>query len=99
MVIPSEGAGYELEASALMASSKNKADAKRFLDWTLSDSAIEQYKKLKPLVTLSGVKPSKEAIAAGLPEDVNSVLFKMDFKKSAKDRKAILSRWRAKIER
>ena len=36
MVLPSEGAGYELEASALMKTSKNKADAQRFLDWTLS---------------------------------------------------------------
>ena len=39
MVIPSDGAGYELEASALMKTSKNKADAKRFLDWTLSPEA------------------------------------------------------------
>jgi iron(III) transport system substrate-binding protein len=35
IVIPSEGAGYEMEVSALMKTSKNKGDAQRFLDWLL----------------------------------------------------------------
>ena len=99
MVIPKEGAGYELEASALMASSKNKADAKRFLDWTLSPGAAEQYGKFKAIVTIPGTKLSDAAKAAGLPEDVSTVLFPMDFKESAKNRSRILKKWREEIER
>ncbi|MCK4707470.1 MAG: ABC transporter substrate-binding protein, partial [Gammaproteobacteria bacterium] len=85
MVIPSEGSGYELEASALMKSSKNKADAKRFLDWTLSKTAANQYSKFKAIVTIPGTKLSADAKAAGLPSDVSSVLYPMDFADSAKN--------------
>jgi len=99
MVLPSSGAGYELEASALMKTSKNKEDARRFLDWTLSSEAAALYTKYKEIVTVPGYTPPAEALAAGLPEDVSQVLFPMDFVNSAKDREAILQRWQQEIGR
>jgi len=99
MVIPSEGSGYELEASALMASSKNKEDSKKFLDWTLSKNAAEQYGKFKAIVTIPGIKLSDAAKAAGLPTDISSVLYQIDFAESAKNRNHILKTWREKLER
>jgi len=99
MVLPAEGAGYELEASALMAASKNKADAKKFLDWTLSANAAGLYGKYKELVTLPGFKPGKVAREAGMPEDPATVLYKMDFAASAAQRDAILARWNKEIGR
>lgn len=99
MVIPKDGAGYELEASGLMAASKNKADAKRFLDWTLSSSAAAQYTKYKEIVTIPGVPQSQAAKAAGLPADLSKVLYPVDFAKSAKARDAILATWQKTIGR
>lgn len=99
MVIPTDGAGYELEASGLMAAAKNKADAKRFLDWTLSASAAQLYTKYKEIVTVPGVPQSKAAAAAGLPADLSKVLYPMDFAKSAKERDAILATWQKTIGR
>lgn len=99
MVIPSDGAGYELEASGLMAASKNKADAQRFLDWTLSGSAATLYTKYKEIVTIPGVEQSKAAKLAGLPADLSGVLFPVDFAKSAKERDAILETWQKAIGR
>ncbi|RMX05060.1 ABC transporter substrate-binding protein [Corticibacter populi] len=99
MVIPSDGAGYELEASGLMASSRNKADAQRFLDWTLSPSAAALYGKYKEIVTIPGTPQSKAAREAGLPEDLSTVLFPMDFAQSARDRETILSTWQKTIGR
>ena len=99
MVIPSDGAGYELEASALMKTSKNKADAKRFLDWTLSPEAAGLYTKYKEIVTIPGVPPSKAAQVAGLPADLSKVLYPMNFAQSAKDRDATLSTWQKTIGR
>ena len=99
MVIPSEGSGFELEANALMASSKNKADAKKFLDWTLSPSAAKLYANFKAIITVPGVAPSAEAQAAGLPADVSSVLYDIDFTESANNRSRILKTWRDKLER
>lgn len=99
MVLPSEGAGYELEASALMKTSKNKADAKKFLDWTMSPAAAGLYAKYKELVTTPGFKPSKVAMQAGMPEDPSKILYAMDFKASAAARDAILARWNKEIGR
>jgi iron(III) transport system substrate-binding protein len=99
MVIPSEGAGYELEATGLAKTSKNKADARRFMDWTLSAEAAPLYAAFKEIVTVPGFVPSKTAQEAGLPADVGSVLFNMDFGASAKARESILARWQKEIGR
>lgn len=99
MVIPAGGAGYELEASGLMASSKNKEDAKKFLDWTLSPDAAKLYGTYKEIVTTEGYTPPEAALKAGLPQDVSTVLLPIDFAKSAKERSAILERWQKEIGR
>jgi len=94
MVFPREGAGYELEASGLMSSSHNKADAKRFLDWTMSKSATDLYGAFKALITVPGVNPSAAAEKAGLPSDINTVLAKVDFASSAKSQMATKKKWK-----
>lgn len=99
MVIPTDGAGYELEATALMKSSTHQADAKRFLDWTLSPSAAALYTKYKAIVTIPGTAQSKTAEAAGLPKDLSKALYPMDFAKSAKERDTILKTWQSTIGR
>ena len=99
MVIPTDGAGYELEATALMKSSTHQADAKRFLDWTLSPTAAALYTKYKAIVTIPGTAQSKTAEAAGLPKDLSKVLYPMDFAKSAKERDTILKTWQSTIGR
>lgn len=99
MVIPSEGAGNELEANALMAASKNKDAAKRFLDWTISDNAIDEYYNWKEIVTATGGTLPQHFKDAGLPDDVSSVMWDMDFAWSAENRNAILERWQKELER
>lgn len=99
MVVPNDGAGYELEATGLMAAAKNKADAKRFLDWTLSSSAAQRYTRYKEIVTIPGVPQAEIAKAAGLPADLSGVLYPVDFVKSAQQRDAILNAWQKNIGR
>jgi len=99
MVIPSDGAGYELEASGLMKSSRNKADAKRFLDWTLSAKAGGLYTRYKEIVTIPGTPRSRTAATAGLPADLSTVLFPVDFARSARERDATLAAWQKQIGR
>jgi iron(III) transport system substrate-binding protein len=94
MVFPEGGVGYELEASALMQSSKNKKDAKRFLDWTMSKSATDLYGSFKALITVPGVNPSAAAEKAGLPADISSVLADVDFAKSAAAQIETKKRWK-----
>lgn len=99
MVIPAEGAGNELEANALMKSSKHKEAAKKFLDWTISENAVNEYYNWKEIVTVSGGTMPENFKKAGLPADIGSVMWNMDFAWSAKNRDAVLSRWQKELER
>lgn len=99
MVIPKQWVGYELEASGLMKTAKNPADAKRFLDWTLSPQAGALYSQYKELVTLPGAAPNKAAEAAGLPKDLTTVLYPVNFQTSAAERDATIKTWQNTIKR
>ena len=48
---------------------------------------------------MPGAKPTEAVLKAGLPADVSTVLYKMDFAASAKDKDRILAAWKQKIER
>ena len=99
LVVPSEGAGNELEANGLVAASKNKEAAKRFLDWTVSKEAANAYFSWKAIVTVPGGTMPERFTKAGLPEDVSQVLFPVDFKAAAEDRTRIIQTWQEKYER
>lgn len=99
MVIPSDYAGFELEANGLMAASKNPEDAKRFLDWTMSEGASNAYAERKDLVTIPGAPRPPQADAAGFPEDLAAVLYPMDFAASGAERDGIIKKWRETVGR
>ncbi|MGR4001066.1 MAG: ABC transporter substrate-binding protein [Alphaproteobacteria bacterium] len=99
MVIPSEGSGNELEANALVASSDNKAAAKRFLDWTLTEQAATEYYAWKGIVTIPGGKIPQKFLDAGLPEDVSTILYPVDFQMAGSDRTRIIETWQSRFER
>lgn len=99
MVIPSEGSGNELEANALVSTSKNKEDAKRFLDWTVTPEAATAYGAWKAIVTMPGGEKPQEFLDAGLPEDTAAVLHPTDFVAAGEDRTAILEEWQKRYER
>jgi iron(III) transport system substrate-binding protein len=100
LVIPSEGAGYEIEVSSLMKTSQNKADAKQFLDWLLTLDAAKLYGERAEMSSVPGAKPTEAVLKAGLPADVSSVLYaKMDFDASSKNKERIIEAWKKRIER
>jgi iron(III) transport system substrate-binding protein len=99
LVVPSEGAGYETEVSALMKTSKNKPDSKLFLDWLLTLDAAKLYGERAEMSSVPGAKAPEAVLKAGLPADVTKVLYKMDFDASARDKDRIVAEWKSKIER
>lgn len=99
VVIPSEGAGYEMEVSALMKTSKNMGDSKKFLDWLLTPAAAALYGERAVMSVVPGAVQSEDAKKAGLPADISTVLYNMDFDWSAKNKDRILEKWKAEIER
>jgi iron(III) transport system substrate-binding protein len=99
LVIPSEGAGYEMEVSSLMKTSKNKADSQRFLDWLLTPAAGKLYGERAAMSVVPGAVQTEDARNAGLPADVSTVLYDMDFDWSAKNKPRVVAKWKAEIER
>jgi iron(III) transport system substrate-binding protein len=88
MVMPEEGAGFELEANALMKGAKNEAAARKFLDWAISKQAMERYATFKLGVAYPGI-PGPE----GLPALSSIKLAPMDFPWQSKNRTQILEHW------
>ena len=87
-VFPIEGAGYEVEANALLKGAKNVGAAKKFLDWAISEGAMKEYSKFKYGVTLPGIPTRPD-----LPKFSEIKLYPMDFAWQAKNRDAILKKW------
>lgn len=88
MVIPKEGAGYELEANALTKRGAKNPAAKAFLDWAISNDAMAYYAKYWAAVGVAGFP-----VPEGLPKDISKVVYPNDFEWSAKNRDAILAEW------
>jgi iron(III) transport system substrate-binding protein len=99
LVVPSEGAGYEMEVTGLMNAAKNKDDAKTFMDWLLTPAAAKLYGERSEMSVVPGARPTEAVLNAGLPEDVSTVLYKMDFDWSAQNKERILAEWTSRIER
>lgn len=94
MVIPEGVKGYELEASALMKASSHEKDAQRFLDWTASPEAAALYRGYKEIVAASGSVPSAEQQRQGLPADLVATLPARDFATAARERAALIARYK-----
>jgi iron(III) transport system substrate-binding protein len=88
MVMPKEGAGYEMEANSLTKKAKNNAAAKQFLDWAITDEAMSLYSKYFAAVAVPGFP-----VPEGLPKDITKVVHPNDFDWSAKNRDRILAEW------
>jgi iron(III) transport system substrate-binding protein len=88
MVLPKEGAGYEMEANALTKKGAKNPAAKQFLDWADSEEAMRLYAQYFAAVGVAGI-PGPE----GLPKDITKVVYPNDFDWSAKNRDRILTEW------
>lgn len=92
-IFPKEGAGWDLEANALMKKKEIKEAAKLFLDWAISKEAMDEYNKNYSIITV----PSNNPIPVGYPKDGKSHLIKNDLKWAAKNRDVILAKWDSKF--
>jgi iron(III) transport system substrate-binding protein len=90
LVMPEEGAGFELEANALLKGAKNAAAAKKFLDWAISKDAMKEYAKFKLGVTYPGI-----AGPSDLPALETIKLAPMDFPWQSANRAKILEVWQS----
>jgi len=87
-VFPIEGSGWDMEANALIKKDKINPAAKTFLDWAISDEAMNSYKASYPIISTG-----KGGNYDGFNSDPIKQLIDSDFAWTASNRETILSKW------
>jgi iron(III) transport system substrate-binding protein len=89
LIVPKEGVGWELEATAIVKGTKNAAAAKKLADWAVSKKANELYAKSYAVVAYDGVV----ALPQNYPANAEKAMIKNDMEWMAKNRERILAEW------
>ena len=89
IVLPSEGLGWDMEAAAIMATTKKLDAAKKLLDWSVTPEANQLYAQNFAIVAVPGIQAKLEHIRG----DVEKLLVKNDFTWAAANRERILIEW------
>lgn len=94
LIFPSEGLGWEMEATAIIKGTKKLEAAKTLVDWSITREANEMYNKGYAVVAMDGVaKPIKN-----YPENIVDMLIDNDFEWAANNRSAILKEWQKRYD-
>ncbi|WP_291656055.1 putative 2-aminoethylphosphonate ABC transporter substrate-binding protein [Bosea sp. (in: a-proteobacteria)] len=94
VVIPKEGVGWEMEASAIVKGNKNMALTKKIADWSTTKAANELYSKTYAIVAAPGVgtKP------ASYPVNAEAGMINNDLGWMADNRERVLAEWSKRYE-
>ncbi|OZI74198.1 putative 2-aminoethylphosphonate ABC transporter substrate-binding protein [Bordetella genomosp. 12] len=88
-IFPSEGLGWEVEATAIVRGTKNLEAARKVADFSASRAANELYKTNFAVLAIPSVATSNP----NLPADLASRMIKNDFVWAATQREPILAEW------
>ncbi|MFN7952948.1 MAG: putative 2-aminoethylphosphonate ABC transporter substrate-binding protein [bacterium] len=93
LVFPSEGVGWDIDATALVKGAKHPDAARKLADWAVTRAANEVYAQGYGVVAMPGVAklPDFE------PADLEARLIPNDFDWIGKNRKRILAEWQARF--
>ncbi len=89
VVFPSEGSGWDVEANCLINKSEINPCAYTFLDWAISDEAMQAYSTEYPITGIGVINDIPE----GYSEDPMKNLVNMDLVKAANERDSILEKF------
>jgi iron(III) transport system substrate-binding protein len=93
VVVPSEGIGWDVEASAIIKGTPNGEAAQKLVDWAVSDDAMKIYAKYYAILGNGAF----EAPIPNLPADIKAKLAKNDFEWAAAHRADILDEWQKRF--
>lgn len=94
IVVPSEGVGWDMEATAIMKGTKNLDAAKKLVDFTVTKTANEMYNSGYAVVAFPGVaKPVKN-----FPAGITEAMIDNNFEWAATNRKRILTEWQTRYD-
>jgi len=94
VVIPSEGVGWEMEASAIVKGTDHLELAQKVMDWVVTREANDLYQQTYAIVA----HPDADNYPDGYPAGVQEALIDNDFGWMAANRERILAEWASRYE-
>ncbi len=94
VILPAEGVGWDMEATAVVKGAQHAALARKVADWAASKSANELYSKYYAVVA----HPEVQNLPTNYPADAEQRMAKIDFERMAVDRDRILAEWSRRYE-
>ena len=89
IIVPAEGVGWDMEATAIVAGTSNLEAAQTLVDWSITRKANEMYNTGYAVVAMPGVAKPVEFF----PPNLTEKMINNDFEWAANNRKAILAEW------
>lgn len=94
IIVPEEGVGWDMEATAIIAGTDKLNAAQTLVDWSITKKANEMYNTGYAVVAYPGVAKPVEHFPTNLLEKMIS----NDFEFAANNRKTILSEWQKRYD-
>ncbi len=94
IIIPEEGIGWDMEATAIMKGTKKMKAAQTLVDWSITRQANEMYNEGYAVVAMPGVAKAVEHF----PAEVATKMIDNDFAWAAKNSKRILKEWQTRYD-
>lgn len=94
IIVPSEGVGWDMEATAIVAGTDSLDAAKTLVDWSITKGANEMYNAGYAVVAYPGVAKPVEHFPEGLAE----AMIDNDFEFAANNHAAILEKWQSQYD-
>ena len=94
IVVPSEGVGWDMEATAIMRGTSKMDAAKKLVDWSITKKANEMYNVGYAVVGIPGLAKPVEHFPAGITD----AMIDNNFEWAAENRKRILSKWQQRYD-
>ena len=94
IIIPSEGIGWDMEATAIIAGTDNLEAAQTLVDWSISEEANRMYNEGYAVIGITELAQPVEHF----PEGIQDAMIDNDFEWAAQNRERILSEWQSRYD-
>ncbi|MFP6695849.1 MAG: putative 2-aminoethylphosphonate ABC transporter substrate-binding protein [Alphaproteobacteria bacterium] len=94
IILPTEGIGWDMEATAIIKGTKKLAAAKKLVDFTITREANVMYNKGYAVVAYPGVAKKVKYF----PEGILAAMIDNKFEWAATNRKRILTKWQSRYD-
>ncbi len=94
IIVPSEGVGWDMEATAIVAGTDDLEAAQKLVDFTVTEDAMRMYNVGYAVVAIPGIAQPVDFF----PEGLEDAMIDNDFEFAANNRARILEEWQSRYD-